>query len=1667
MFIRKVSASSRNRRFRCIIHLILVLFTTPIFAYPTRIQPDTLAVPTATLASDTVTHCIGTPDTLQFTFTGVAPFSFIYTINGVKQAPLVAIDTVFLLPVNPVLSDTTFYALDSVGSNGSSGTVSGHYAIVTLGIPTIDSLKLNCTLAQGPGGTYKVEFDVVGGTQPFTLDTGVGTFTGDHFKSANIPSTKGYYFAFHDANNCDTVIVSGYNSCFCTTYAGTMAHVDSLTGCLGTPVSAKHNGDQVLEPDDVFMFVLHSDPGLTLGTIIQTNYTEPTFDFDPATMIIGQNYWISAIAGNNDGMGGADPNDDCFSMTPGIPVHWHVLPTMIMDTTLNACAGDLVAIPVELSGSVPRVFTYTQNGQPTTITTPANEYIIYATVTENTTFLPVLIQDIDCPNVSSDTALVIIHEAPQPVQINTACNPGSPVYILEFDVQHVDLASVQISGSVTGNYNPLTGHFTSDPIPIADPYTVILSDGLQCASDTITGVANCSCGTFSGTMSTDPIEACTGGAIDAAQQEDAVLDQNDILVYILHTSSGTAPGTILATKNTPTFDFIPGLMTPDTQYFISAVAGNDDGAGLVDWNDPCLSVSPGTPVIWHQAPTAVMDAALDICPGDPASVTVRLNGAAPFTFTYTLDGQVQTQTSNQDSLLINVGVSQSALLQSVSVSDAYCSGPASGTATVTVHQVPELGNVAISCHPDNLFYTLELDVTNGDLASTTIAGTITGSYDPAKGHFTSTPIPITDPYMLTANDSWQCGQASVSGVSGCSCATAAGIMDQTPFELCSGEEVSASPATGMVMDANDTLVYLLVSSPDPDSWAMLGESATPVFTFNPATMLAGVKYYIAAAAGNNMGDEINLEDPCLSIAIGPAVVWKEPATAQISGDATVCAGEPALLTVEFTGDGPYEFVYTANGVGQMPQTAAASPYSFEITPIESATYGLKSLVADGCSGDVSGTAIVPVNPLPQIVNDSTICNLTDFTYTLQFSISNGSGANPVYTVVGINGVLNNSTFVSDPIPSGQAYSITVVTPGGCSSLPISGAVTCQCATSAGSISAAGTTDICLPGSVSVAPDNNAVLDGNDMLQYIMYSDMQNPLSAILASSNSTQFDFLPGMKTEQIYYVAAIAGNTTPDGSIDLTDPCLSVSPGIPVVFHNPPTAVIDGDTTVCAGSNVKFRINFSGKAPFNFTYAINGNNQAPVSTPQNSFNISTNNVLQEQTFTLVAVQDAYCTGSVSGIAQVHIQPAPAGSIREDKSICPGDTALLTLDLQGGTAYDITVQGGTQQITLSGVQNGAVFPVAPGTTTTYFIKNIVVLGNSCPAVTGAPATVTVALPAPVDVQISEFGSYQTSCPDAADGFIEIKPAAGTILNANWSTGATTLRIDHLPEGAYNVILVDANGCSQGQSFVLQAPPALIVKSSAESPHCAGDQNGQIRIEEIQGGSGPFLVFLNDQPGLSAQALPLSIDHLASGKYTLNIADANGCETAVQVSIDEPAPLNINLGADTTIVFGDSMWLEGIASTTVLDTFSWSPWAGILSPEALRTSVRPTQTTLYTLWVRDANGCTASDAILVQVSQKRRVYIPNVIKTDANSENGFFTVYGGPEVQAIRFLKVYNRWGECMFEGSGITPNQPGQGWSGHYQNGDPAGPGVYVYAIEVEFFDGTTEIYSGELTVLR
>ena len=97
--------------------------------------------------------------------------------------------------------------------------------------------------------------------------------------------------------------------------------------------------------------------------------------------------------------------------------------------------------------------------------------------------------------------------------------------------------------------------------------------------------------------------------------------------------------------------------------------------------------------------------------------------------------------------------------------------------------------------------------------------------------------------------------------------------------------------------------------------------------------------------------------------------------------------------------------------------------------------------------------------------------------------------------------------------------------------------------------------------------------------------------------------------------------------------------------------------------------------------------------------------------------------------------------------------------------------------------------------------------------------------------------------------------------------------------------------------------------------------------------------------------------------------------------------------------------------------------------------------------------------------KEDVFIPNAFTPNNDNINDRFYIIG-KGVKTVIFLRVYNRWGNLVFEKTYFDANNRTLGWDGKI-NGQDATPGLYNYTTQIICADGGIIPFNGSITLIR
>ena len=134
-------------------------------------------------------------------------------------------------------------------------------------------------------------------------------------------------------------------------------------------------------------------------------------------------------------------------------------------------------------------------------------------------------------------------------------------------------------------------------------------------------------------------------------------------------------------------------------------------------------------------------------------------------------------------------------------------------------------------------------------------------------------------------------------------------------------------------------------------------------------------------------------------------------------------------------------------------------------------------------------------------------------------------------------------------------------------------------------------------------------------------------------------------------------------------------------------------------------------------------------------------------------------------------------------------------------------------------------------------------------------------------------SNHVTCPGGNDGQILINLVGGQApITISWSNGDTTLLINNLTAGPYDLIVEDGNGCISAQSFNIIEPDAYNLSYTTNDASC-GIADGEANVH-VEGGTSPY-TYQWSSGGTDTTETGLSV-----GDYTFIASDMNGCASSI-------------------------------------------------------------------------------------------------------------------------------------------------------------------------------------------
>jgi gliding motility-associated-like protein len=173
--------------------------------------------------------------------------------------------------------------------------------------------------------------------------------------------------------------------------------------------------------------------------------------------------------------------------------------------------------------------------------------------------------------------------------------------------------------------------------------------------------------------------------------------------------------------------------------------------------------------------------------------------------------------------------------------------------------------------------------------------------------------------------------------------------------------------------------------------------------------------------------------------------------------------------------------------------------------------------------------------------------------------------------------------------------------------------------------------------------------------------------------------------------------------------------------------------------------------------------------------------------------------------------------------------------------------------------------------------------------------------------------------------------------------------------------------------------------------------------------------------------------------------------------------DVELGPDITVSLGEIIDITA-ASTSSIAKYNW--FASDTCTLCPTITLKPLSSSTVKVEVSNADGCIATDQLLLTVLSSKDIDFPNVFSPNGDQINDVIFIGDIKSIELVKDFEVFDRWGNMVFLEKEFAPGNPGDGWDGSF-DGKPLNPGVYICKMTALMVNGNTENFAWDVTLVR
>lgn len=482
---------------------------------------------------------------------------------------------------------------------------------------------------------------------------------------------------------------------------------------------------------------------------------------------------------------------------------------------------------------------------------------------------------------------------------------------------------------------------------------------------------------------------------------------------------------------------------------------------------------------------------------------------------------------------------------------------------------------------------------------------------------------------------------------------------------------------------------------------------------------------------------------------------------------------------------------------------------------------------------------------------------------------------------------------------------------------------------------------------------------------------------------------------------------------------------------------IIQSDTTICKGSNITLAVN------------LKPNQSASWSTGATTPSITVNPTVKT-TYT-VTVTDGITTCTDNIVVDVSSSEL---KVTDPTAVCsPGVVNLTAAAITSGSATGLTYTYWKDAIATQALAN----PDKVSVSGTYYI-----VGTSSTGCTSAPTAVKVTVN-PLTIATIIAPSQTAICDKSS---ITLTATGGTayqwLLNGSEIFGAINSSYAATQAGSYEVNVI-SNGCKSK----VAAPVNLTLIKAAIPKY--GNSSTCIDVpvsffnetDTTLSGAVSWLWDFGD--GQTSTLLNPVYTYKKSGAYIVKLTVTPKLCNSLSVSFTKNITVDIPpVGIKYPNVLAVKNKATQLSARFIANgyTYLWMPSTGLNNGALQKPIFNESNEQLYRIRLTSASGCITMDTVKVSVYDSSDIFVPKAFSPNKDGKNDLLQPFL-VNITTLKFFRVYNRWGQLMFQSSDSK-----QGWDGMY-NYKPQPLETYTWIAEGIDGNGTTIFRKGQTVLIR